>query len=111
MDMQPYTENGLWTKLASYARSAGRDLVQRALTGYYCLQDNDTPAWARTVIAGALAYFILPTDALPDPIFTDDLGALAAALATVAAYVKADHRQRADERLGEWFGDPEQEDL
>jgi uncharacterized membrane protein YkvA (DUF1232 family) len=43
------------------------------------------------VIFGALVYFIAPIDAIPDltPLvgFTDDLGALAAALAMVSIYV------------------------
>jgi hypothetical protein len=34
----------------------------------------------------------------------DDLGALAAALATVAAYVDEDVKQQARERLCVWFG-------
>jgi uncharacterized membrane protein YkvA (DUF1232 family) len=104
-----YTEESFWDKVKAHALEAGRDLIEKALTLYYCLQDRDTPRWAKTVIIGALAYFIWPADAIPDYIaavgFTDDLGALAAALATVVAHVKRDHVDLAREKLGEWFGD------
>ena len=95
-------------KLAGYARVAGRVVVERALVLYHCLRDPDTPTWAKSVIAGALGYFVLPLDAIPDfaPFvgYGDDLGALAAALAAVAFYVKPEHRDRARRALARWFG-------
>ncbi|MGJ3196969.1 DUF1232 domain-containing protein [Peribacillus castrilensis] len=33
---------------------------------FYTLQKPTTPAWAKTVIVGALGYFILPIDLIPD---------------------------------------------
>ena len=60
---------------------------------------------------GALAYFILPTDAIPDYLgvvgFTDDLGALAAAVATVAKHLKPEHSEKAERMTGRWFGEGE----
>ncbi len=104
-----YTDESFWQKVKAHALEAGRELIEKALTLYYCLEDRDTPAWARTVIVGALAYFIWPADAIPDYLgvvgFADDLGAVAAALATVAAHVKHDHARRASERARRWFGD------
>jgi uncharacterized membrane protein YkvA (DUF1232 family) len=102
-----YSDETFWGKLRGYAVAAGQEVVEKALTLYYCHQDGDTPTWAKTVIIGALAYFILPADAIPDFIpgagYTDDLGALAAALATLAAYIKKEHSQRARETLSRWF--------
>lgn len=55
--------------------------------------------WAKGVITGALGYFILPADLVPDLLpgagYGDDWGAIVAAMATVAAYIKEEHRQRA----------------
>jgi uncharacterized membrane protein YkvA (DUF1232 family) len=78
-----------------------------ALTLYYTLQDKDTPKWAKTIIIGALGYFILPMDAIPDFIpvagLTDDFGALAAALGMVAMHVKPGHKEKARSTWNKWI--------
>jgi len=103
-----YSEKSFWKKVRNFAIKAGREVIEKALMMYYCLKDGDTPVWAKTVIVGALGYFIAPLDAIPDltPMvgFTDDLGALAAAFAIVAAHIKSDHKQMAKEKLKVWFG-------
>jgi uncharacterized membrane protein YkvA (DUF1232 family) len=102
-----YNEGSFWSKLAEYAVQAGRDLVVQVLTLYYCMMDNDTPAWAKGVIVGALGYFICPIDAIPDMLpggYTDDFGLILSACATVAAYIKDEHKERAEEKVKEWFG-------
>jgi uncharacterized membrane protein YkvA (DUF1232 family) len=102
-----YTEEKFWSKLKHFARRAGREVVEKALTLYYVLQDADTPVWIKTAIAGALGYFILPVDIIPDVApalgYSDDLTMLAAAITTAAAYVKPEHLQRAREKTGIWF--------
>ena len=104
-----YSDDRFWEKVKAFAIKAGREVLEKALTMYYCLQDPDTPAWAKAIIIGALGYFILPFDAIPDMIpvagFTDDLAVLAAALLVVSAHVKQEHRDRAEEKLREWFGE------
>ena len=66
------------------------------------------PAWAKAIIIGALAYFIMPLDAIPDAIpvagYSDDLGALSAALAMVAMYITEDVKAQARSKMEEWFG-------
>ncbi len=102
-----YSESNFWEKLRDYAVVAGREVVEMALKLYYAAQAPETPMWAKTVIYGALAYFILPTDAIPDLIpfagYGDDLGALAAALATVAAYITPAIEEKAKRKAAEWF--------
>lgn len=103
-----YSDKSFWRKVAKFAVKAGREVIEKALVLYYCLQDPDTPAWAKTVIVGALAYFILPADAVPDLLpggYVDDLGALAAALMIVSVHIKPKHWEQAREKLREWFGD------
>lgn len=95
-------------KARAFAASAGRKTIEIGLTLYYALIDADTPAWARTVIIGALSYFLLPVDAIPDLLpgagYVDDAAAVAGALTTVAAHIKKDHRDRAEEVVQSWFG-------
>jgi uncharacterized membrane protein YkvA (DUF1232 family) len=94
-----YSAPRLWRTLSKAAFSAGRRTLLTALTLFYCLQDRDTPTWAKGVIIGALGYLVLPTDLVPDILpgigYGDDWGALVAALGTVAAYIKDEHKSRA----------------
>ena len=102
-----FSPDRFWSKLAGSALVAGRALVERALWLYYAAERPDVPRRARLTIYAALAYFILPLDAVPDFLpgigYADDLGALAAALLTVAAYVDDGVRARARRRMEEWF--------
>lgn len=104
-----YSDDSFWEKITTSAAKAGKDIVYRALVLYYCMQDDDTPAWARGTIMGALGYLILPADAVPDILpgagYTDDLAVLAVAFALVLAHIKAEHKRRAKEKMKEWFGD------
>lgn len=102
-----YSESSFWNKIKNYARSAGKEVIEKALILYFCLKDPDTPSWAKSVIIGTLGYFILPMDAIPDltPFigFSDDLGALAAALGIVSFHIKKEHKEKAKEKMNEWF--------
>ena len=103
-----FDDGSFWNNVKHFALKAGKEVIEKALWLYYAAQQPGTPAWARTVIYGALAYFVLPVDAVPDAIpvagFTDDLGALAAALGTVSMYVTDQVKQMASEKMKEWFG-------
>lgn len=103
-----FDDGSFWNKVKHFALKAGREVVEKALWLYYAAQQPSTPAWARTVIYGALAYFVLPVDAMPDAIpvagFTDDLGALVAALGTVSMYVTDQVKTMASEKMKGWFG-------
>ena len=105
-----YSEESFWRKVTDFAKTAGKEVIITALTAYYCAIDLDTPATAKAIIFGALGYFILPLDAIPDPTpvvgFSDDLGALALALTLVAAHIKPEHRKKAEEQWANIFGKP-----
>jgi Uncharacterized conserved protein len=103
-----YSEPRFWHKARRSAAAAGRQVLEKALWLYYGAQNPDTPKWARRVIYGALGYFVLPLDAIPDlaPLvgYTDDLGVMAAALGVVALHIDAGVREQARLRLQDWFG-------
>lgn len=103
-----YSAPRLWRSLKKVALSAGRKTVLSALILFYCLKDSETPTWAKGVIVGALGYLILPADLIPDIIpgagYGDDWGAIVAALGTVAAYIKDDHKAKAQAQVARFFG-------
>lgn len=102
-----YSEEGFWKKIANFAKKAGRDAIEKSLYLYYAAKDPNTPTWATNTIYAALAYFIFPIDAVPDIVpvvgYTDDLGVLAAALATVAAYITKEVKEKAQNKVSEIF--------
>lgn len=103
-----YSAPRLWRTLIRAAATAGRKTLLAALTLFYCLQDRDTPTWAKGVIVGVLGYLVLPTDLIPDIIpgagFTDDWGAIVAAIGTVAAYIKDEHKSKAAAQVERLLG-------
>ncbi|HDY98931.1 MAG TPA: DUF1232 domain-containing protein [Pseudomonas sabulinigri] len=105
-----YSEKAFWQKLAQYAKTAGREVVEKALCLYYAARRPETPGWAKAVIVSVLAYFIAPLDALPDftPFvgFTDDLGVFAGALAMVSMYIDDEVKTTAAATAERWFGQP-----
>ena len=88
---------GFWIKLKRVA--AGLPLAEDLLAAYYCAFDKQTPRHVQATLLGALAYFILPFDIIPDMLpvlgFTDDAAVLATAIRLVAAHITPDHRDAA----------------
>ena len=109
MEHSEYSDNSFWDKVKTFAITAGREVIEKALWLYYAAQRPETPKWAKAAIYGALAYFISPLDAIPDITpwvgFTDDLGALAAAIAMTSAYINEDVKAKASQKLWDWFGE------
>jgi uncharacterized membrane protein YkvA (DUF1232 family) len=73
------------------------------LAAYYCAFDRSTPLQVKATLVGAIAYFVLPIDAIPDVLpvlgFTDDAAVLAAAIKLVASSIRVEHRDAARDRL------------
>ena len=63
---QRYERHSFWRKIQRFAFVAGRSVIGKAVALFFCLRDPDTPVWAKAVILGALGYFVLPVDAIPD---------------------------------------------
>lgn len=102
-----FDDGGFWSKVKNFAVTAGREVIEKALWLYYAAQAPDTPVWAKTAIYAALAYFVMPLDAIPDVLpvvgYTDDLGTLAAAVTTVSMYITSDVKAQAQQKLADWF--------
>lgn len=98
---------GFWRKVQRTLAKA--PFLDRAIAAYYAAVDPATPLQAKAVIYAALAYFIVPTDLIPDVIatlgFTDDAAVLLLALQTISPYITDEHRERAQTRLAEIAAD------
>jgi uncharacterized membrane protein YkvA (DUF1232 family) len=83
-----------WTKVKRVA--AGLPFAEDLLAAYYCAFDRATPLQVKTALLGALAYFVLPFDFVPDflPLvgFTDDAAILITAIRMVGAHMRPEHR-------------------
>jgi uncharacterized membrane protein YkvA (DUF1232 family) len=86
-----------WIKLKRVV--AGLPFAEDLLAAYYCAFDKQTPRHVQVALLGAIAYFILPFDFIPDmmPIlgFTDDAAVLATAIRLVATHIRPEHRDAA----------------
>ena len=96
---------GFWPKFRRVA--AKIPFADDALSVWYCARDPETPKAAKGLMMAALAYFVLPTDAIPDVLgvigFTDDAAVFAALMAVVGKNLKPRHREAARgflERMG-----------
>jgi uncharacterized membrane protein YkvA (DUF1232 family) len=103
-----YSDKGFWDKVGSFAGKIGKELLVQLLVAYAAMSDKETPAGPKAVLLGALGYFILPIDAIPDlaPLigYTDDAAVLAAALASVGSSINDTHKSWASEKAREWLG-------
>ena len=110
-----YSEKAFWEKLRKVASKAGAKVVYYALVLFYTLIDPTTPMKYKAVIAGALGYFILPMDLLPDFLpfagLADDWAALIAAVSYVFTSITQENKDKARAKLKEWFPQAREEDL
>lgn len=110
-----YSEDSLWEKIRNYSKAAGVTVVYAVLLLYYAMTNAKTSLKSRMIIAAALGYFIVPTDALPDltPLigYSDDLGVLLFALSQISAIITPEIRQKARDKIGEWFGRVDENEL
>lgn len=89
--------SGFWPKVR---KIAGQIPFMDDLTAaYFCALDPKTPTKVRGVLMAALAYFVVPTDLIPDVLlgvgFTDDATVLATAIGIVSGHIKPSHREAA----------------
>lgn len=109
-----FSEDGLWEKIASVAKKAGIKVVYYALLLFYALKSENVTMSDKALIIGALGYFILPLDLIPDflvPVgYGDDLAVmwgLIKKLDCIDEVVKS----QAQEKLTEWFGNYDKKEI
>lgn len=104
-----YSEKKLTGKLPKVARKAGQKLTYAILLLYYVLRSPSVNKGDKATILGALGYFILPLDILPDFVplvgFTDDLSAILLALHAVWKNITPEVKAKAAAKAAELFGD------
>lgn len=94
-------QTGFWPKIR---RTAARiPFARQVISVWYAARDPETPTAAKGIMLGALAYFVLPIDAIPDIFagigFTDDAAVITALIATLGANIKPRHKDQADAAL------------
>jgi len=92
---------GFWPKFLRLAGSL--PFAEDLAAIWYCAKDPQTPFRVRAVLAAAIAYFVMPTDLIPDFVavlgFTDDALVISTALSLVSQHVTDRHREAAQRIL------------
>ncbi|MBQ7594379.1 MAG: DUF1232 domain-containing protein [Synergistaceae bacterium] len=106
---EDYSDSGFWEKVKSVLKSAGLELIYKAIQLYYVMKKPDCPLSVKMSIIAALGYFISPLDIIPDFIpfvgFSDDLLAVGAALMMAESYVDEEVKRQARETIDNIFGE------
>lgn len=102
-----YSEAGLWEKIGKVAKKAGLKTIYYALLLFYALQSEKVSIADKALIIGALGYFILPIDFIPDfmiPVGYLDDGTVMWGLIKRLDCIDEDVKAQAQEKLKDWFG-------
>ena len=98
-----YSDSDLLGKVSKVAGKAGKEVIKHVLTLYYLLKSGNVPFMHKAEIVGALGYFILPLDLIPDVIiglgYTDDLAGLVYVYNKVRSSVTPDVERNVNTKL------------
>jgi uncharacterized membrane protein YkvA (DUF1232 family) len=94
-------ESGLrrqfWRKIKREVASV--PFLEDVLTAHYCALDRNTPVHVKAVLVGAIVYFVVPDDLVPDylPIigYADDAAVIGMAIKMMSSHIKPEHREAA----------------
>ena len=104
-----FSESELWNKIAKIGKSIGAAIIYPVLLLLKLLKSSETDLKEKTMIIGALGYFILPVDLIPDAIptagFTDDLAALGAIISALASCITIELQNESKQKCHELLGD------
>ena len=102
-----FTDSKFWEKMKEVAKKVGLKVTSYALILYYVLEKDDVPLKDKIIITGALGYFILPIDLIPDFIplagYTDDVAGMLFAIKKCMNYVDDEIREKVSAKLVSWF--------
>jgi uncharacterized membrane protein YkvA (DUF1232 family) len=94
----------IFVYLRRQAAHLAKDTLENILILVVLIEWGRIPWWQWPVVVAALTYFLTPIDAMPDPIFVDDAGVLATAVAALSSNVTEDVRCEARRRARGFFG-------
>ncbi|EPQ8265077.1 YkvA family protein [Vibrio alginolyticus] len=101
--MQAPDEKTFWRKMKGSVKKAGEEIAVMGIKSWLAMTDSNTSVRHKAILGGALAYFVLPTDMVPDLLagvgFTDDMAALTLAANSVGNAITDEHEERAREKL------------
>jgi uncharacterized membrane protein YkvA (DUF1232 family) len=94
-------ERQFWRKLVRVL--AYIPFAEDLVAAWYCAKDPATPVRVRALLWGAVAYFILPVDVMPDYLiglgFSDDAAVVAMVISLLSRHIEPRHRRAAEARL------------
>ena len=90
-----FSEKSFWKKIERVAKKVGATVLRPVFTLYYMLQDEKVPLQHKAYIIGALGYFILPFDLIPESV-----------LKMVKDSITPEIRRKADQKILDLFPDP-----
>ena len=94
-----FSEKSFWKKIERVAKKVGATVLRPVFTLYYMLQDEKVPLQHKAYIIGALGYFILPFDLIPESV-------LPIVLKMVKDSITPEIRRKADQKILDLFPDP-----
>ncbi|EGQ9096707.1 DUF1232 domain-containing protein [Vibrio alginolyticus] len=101
--MQAPDEKTFWRKMKGSVKKAGEEIAVMGIKSWLAMADSNTSVRHKAILGGALAYFVLPTDMVPDVLagvgFTDDMAALTLAANSVGNAITDEHEEQAREKL------------
>ena len=101
--MQAPDEKTFWRKMKGSVKKAGEEIAVMGIKSWLAMTDSNTSVRHKAILGGALAYFVLPTDMVPDVLagvgFTDDMAALTLAANSVGNAITKEHEAQAREKL------------
>lgn len=104
-----YSDNRFWKKVERVAKKVGATVMLPVFTLYYMLQDDKVSLQHKAYLVGALGYFIMPIDLIPDGIwpvigFTDDIAVMTLVLKLVKDSITPEIKTRANQRVADIVG-------
>ena len=101
--LQAPDEKTFWRKMKNSVKKAGEEIAVMGIKSWLAMADSNTSVRHKAILGGALAYFVLPTDMVPDVLagvgFTDDMAALTLAANSVGNAITDEHEEQAREKL------------
>jgi len=101
--LQAPDEKTFWRKMKNSVKRVGEEIAVMGIKSWLAMADSNTSVRHKVILGGALAYFVLPTDMVPDVLagvgFTDDMAALTLAANSVGNAITDEHEEQAREKL------------